>query len=529
MYIGPNIVTDGLAFGYDSYHGGVQGAATRFYKGEPTSNLIPSSEHNGRFTTSNSWATYNTNQYNSNNDFDIGTIGSISNNIVTLSSVGHNIRSFDVLNPATTGGGVTAGTNYVVKKLSTTTFSLHAYNSSQNGSQGYINPSTNFFKVHDAYANDTRVSISASGFPDMWHGAPHLPNSGLIKEIVPNGGYVKGTNSMRLHVYRGDGVVDGMAYNVYPSVTQGDVITVSYWVKPTNANAYGKNWNYQTYFGGNAASSFNTALNSTGDWQHVVHQWTASVSYNFYSYWFPDGSTDKYAFDMADLQVEVNKSHATPFVAGTRSAINCLVDLKRTANINMNTMSFDSTGQPEFDGTDDRITMGDTSFTDFGTSDFTIEAVLYIPSNITKNTGHYKGVVVKKGAGGSDAGMGIYYNTGHEKFLWSTANGSSGVERFTVNSFGSLLGTYVHVVMVRDSNATNNGHFYINGVQEAITSGGSLMNVNNNYDLVVGASSTLYSAYFLEGKVPVAKIHNKALTAAEALQNFNAYKNRFNI
>ena len=83
--------------------------------------------------------------------------------------------------------------------------------------------------------------------------------------------------------------------------------------------------------------------------------------------------------------------------------------------------------------------------------------------------------------------------------------------------------------MVRDSSATNNGHFYINGVHEAISSGGSLMDVNNNYNLLVGASSTLYGSYFLEGSVPVAKIYNTALTATEIKQNYNAYKNRFDI
>ena len=182
-----------------------------------------------------------------------------------------------------------------------------------------------------------------------------------------------------------------------------------------------------------------------------------------------------------------------------------------------------------FDGIDDYVNMGDTSFTDFGTSNFTIEAFLYIPSDITPSTGDYKGVVVKKAASSANAGMGIYYNTGHEKFLWSTANGSSGVERFTTNSFGDLLGTYIHVVMVRDSSATNNGHFYINGVYESITSGGSLMNVDNNYNLVLGASSTLFGAYFLEGNIPIARIYNKALTSAEVTQNFNAQKSRFGL
>ena len=110
MYVGPNLTNEDLVFGYDTGYGiANNGIATRFYPGEPTSNILPSPEKNGRFTTENQWASYNTNQYNGNTYFDIGTIGSVSNNIVTLSSVGHVIRSFDVLTPQTTGGGVTAG------------------------------------------------------------------------------------------------------------------------------------------------------------------------------------------------------------------------------------------------------------------------------------------------------------------------------------------------------------------------------------------------------------------------------------
>lgn len=252
---------------------------------------------------------------------------------------------------------------------------------------------------------------------------------------------------------------------------------------------------------------------STTDYVRIQgYQYDANANIYYQDEQFELGSLTPYAGDGA-----------------ARSNTASLIDLKRTVNVDLSNVSFNAMGQPTFDGTDDRVDMGDTSLTDFGTGNFTIEAVLYIPSDITTNTGHYKGVVIKKGASSANAGMGIYYNTGHEKFLWSTANGSSAVERFTNNTFGSLLGTYMHVVMVRDSSATNNGHFYINGVHEAISSGGSLMDVDNNYNLLVGASSTLHSTYFLEGSVPVAKIYNTALTATEIKSNFNAYKNRFNI
>jgi len=135
---------------------------------EPTINLVPGSNGVNSYPSfGNTHGTYNVNQYNNNNYFSIGTIDNITNNIVTLASVGTVINTYDVLNPQTTGGGVTGGTSYFIKKINSTQFTIHAYNNSQDGSQGYINPSTGNYKVYDSIANDERVTISLSGFPTM--------------------------------------------------------------------------------------------------------------------------------------------------------------------------------------------------------------------------------------------------------------------------------------------------------------------------------------------------------------------------
>jgi hypothetical protein len=66
---------------------------------------------------------------------------------------------------------------------------------------------------------------------------------------------------------------------------------------------------------------------------------------------------------------------------------------------------------------------------------------------------------------------------------------------------------------------------YINGVADG----------NAVTDNAVAASSDNYigrqssSGTYLLGEVPVLKIYNQALSADELKQNYNAYKNRFNI
>ncbi|NCD07575.1 MAG: LamG domain-containing protein, partial [Spirochaetia bacterium] len=114
-----------------------QTQTVRAIESSNSDNLIPNGNINSYPTVGNSWGTYNTNQYNSAIYFNIGNISSVENNIVTLSSIEHPMYTYDVLRPESSGGGVVAGRDYLIKKHSANTFSLHEYNSSQDGSLGF--------------------------------------------------------------------------------------------------------------------------------------------------------------------------------------------------------------------------------------------------------------------------------------------------------------------------------------------------------------------------------------------------------
>lgn len=514
MKVGGGLNNEGLVFGYD---------ADGFkFGGEPTSNLVPSPEHNSEFTTSNSWSTYNTNQYNSNTYFSIGTIGSVTNNIVTLSSVGRTIRSFDVLRPQTTGGGVTAGTNYVIKKLSSTTFSLHEYNGSQNGSQGYINPDTGFFKVHDAYANDTRISINATDFPTMWWGAPHLPNSGLIKEVVPNGGRRPGTNCMRLHVYRDDGVADGMAYGVNPSVNGGDSVTMSVWIKlADNRNPSGQ-LGYSTWFGSGMGASSTTFTGLTTEWKKYELTWTASQTFAFNQYWWPGGSTTPYAIDICDHQVEVNKGHSTNFVAGTRSNTEALIDHKNTYTIDTTNVGWTSDQYPDFNASTTYIDLGsDVVFKNTG--GWTVESIVKYDTV----PGGYDNVISPGNFIGSDSiiNNSWYWSVLNNKLaLW---NRSPGVWKY--GSTTIQPNTWYHAVLTCSDDGTSY-QMYLNGTAE----GGDHVSYvwNNAYAglrvryIGQGNSSNVRR---VDGQIPVTRIYDRALSANEIQQNYLSFKSRFGL
>lgn len=496
---GPRIAfdTSSVALAYDT------GDLINSYIGEPTTNLLPNAPVNAIFYVGNVWGTYNTNQYNGGAYFSIGTVNDVTNNIVTMTAA-HPLRSFDVVTPQTTGGGVTNGVNYVVKKISDTQFSLHEHNSSQDGTQGYTNPDTGFFKVHDAYAKDIRVSINSTSFPTMWWGQPHQPNSGLIKEIV--GGRSQAT-AIRLHVYRGDNVADGMAYNVYTPVTVGDLVTVSFWIRPATKNAEGKNLNWQTYFGGAAATYVDTTLIAYNVWQKFTYTWTASATYSFYQYWFPQGSTDKYSVDITDLQVEINKGHATPLTLSSRSGTQGLLDIStKNRSINISNLTYDSNANFYFDGTDDYI-VGDI---ELGT---TCTWELIIKSSNYENT-----VPICVDGDSYSSGPNLYFYT--NTIYWNTGDGAS--NPFSNSSFPA--NKYTHIAVVNIYNVTS--QLYVNG---------SFVGVANPLDTTTTGTGKFWlgrwhgGGYTIAAEIPVVRMYNRALSGLEIRSNYNSYKRRFNL
>jgi hypothetical protein len=498
MKVGPNISQSGLVFGIDVGN-------HRYFPGEPTTNLLSDPPLNAIPKSGNSWGTYNTNQYGSGNFFSIGTVSSVSNNIVTM-SLAHSLRTYDVMRPQTTGGGVTANTDYFIKRVSSTQFSLHAYNNSQDGSQGYINPSTGLHKVHDSIANDTRISISSESFPTMWWGAPHLPNAGLVKESIANGftnpltGEV--TDCLRQHITRDSGA-DHMAYNVNASFTANSPVYCSFWARAVDSAAVGKSINYYHYTYGvqsPTAYSVGCTLGAVGQWQRYGYTWT-SPNNNAISYWFnPDGP---YKYDIANIQVE-QKDHPTRFTTGTRSSTQSVLDITRNTTINVSNVSFDSNGFMTFDGTDDYFDIPNPSLIS-GTQDFTIETVY----NMTgQNGGEIFG----------NYGPGYTSNS-----IWF-----SGQYGFYLNGACYAPGAPIangkyHMVATRLNGTVK---LYLNGteVNSVVLNASVASNINYRVGRDVNSSAEPFT-----GTIYTLRIYNRALSSLDVAQNYNSYKKRFNI
>ena len=181
-----------------------------------------------------------------------------------------------------------------------------------------------------------------------------------------------------------------------------------------------------------------------------------------------------------------------------------------------NNVTLDTTGKLGgsyyFSGTSSYI---DTGFKeDFGTGDFTITAWV----KLTSSSKTYQPIISNKGTGAASVGCAIYFNHNQQKFLWSTADGSSGSEIWTSDTFSNIYDKWTHVIMVRETGASRYGYFYINGERKELTGNPSIKNVTNNtYNMMIGDLGNHGGASYLwTGNIADVRMYNYAISAEEA-------------
>ena len=162
-------------------------------------------------------------------------------------------------------------------------------------------------------------------------------------------------------------------------------------------------------------------------------------------------------------------------------------------------------GVMDFDGTNDRIELGNQSA--LRPTEITQEA--FVNADVLSN---WAGIISNMPSWG----------TGFSLQIGTTQDIAAMVSGQYLNSTTvPTTNTWYHIVATHDS--SDNNTLYVNGVAEATTS--RAISYASNAVTMVGVFYTSPNLYF-NGKISTARTYNRALTADEVAQNYDALKTR---
>ena len=283
-----------------------------------------------------------------------------------------------------------------------------------------------------------------------------------------------------------------------------------------------------TYIGEGGLHSTARRTHLGDGWYHAWGSWTTNSEANygkFYSFLYNYGTTT-HRFYVAAISLVKNNSGSGDLIIPPNlllepntsvTSTQSLIDLKKTTNIDVSNVSFDSTGQPTFDGTDDSLTIPGSTDT---TSDAkTIEIVFKMNGSYS----NYSPLAIY--ANGSSSTNRIWLGLQNNKFQmhgWGTTD---------PNGTTTILSDEWYICTFSYNKSTQAMKMYTNGVLESSTTnsqGGVTASSNMNWYLGTvpgGWQSVTYS----DVDIPIFKIYDRILSDSEVKQNFDAYKNRFEL
>ena len=352
------------------------------------------------------------------------------------------------------------------------------------------------------YPGETATNYLSSGNSNInvvqgadWYGHSPTFTLGTSEFGTPIGTYVVGSTS---YMYSRDEVLDDDL-----STLSAQTITFSIYLKRSGGSNIGT-VGMRVY---DSVSGYTTVYAAaTSEFKRFTL--TKTLGANPTRIFVMIDNTNGGVIDFHSPQLEIG-STASPFVDGSRSATQSLIDLKRTASISAN-VSFGSDGQPVFDGSSDHIV---TPF-NRGTLGDTLTMIAYY-----KYTGGSSRTYTPIFGGiESSTEFFIGKNSGNTSIGVQDGNYNGGF----VTGSNAWDGNY-HQLVYTYENGT--GKIYLDGV---LKSSGSFTKCNTAEVISVGRESEGGGYYFL-GDIPRACVYNKVFSASEILQDFNANKNRFNI
>ena len=325
-----------------------------------------------------------------------------------------------------------------------------------------------------------------------------------------------------------------MGINLPNPIPQANVsYTVSHWIRTTTSVPVAAGWeaevgspdgyvrpSFESGYIGNYGS-FEQPNTISSTWQRVTYTYSYNTTKTsnitpFIYFGSPIGGTQDTigaTIDFYGFQFEVN-SHSTPYTTTSRSSTQGLLDLAKNNTINISGVSFNSSAQMVFDGTDDQITLLNPTQIIPNTSNFTIDMV--IKSDTTDRMWYVSGY-------NGGAGPGYYAIGSQDGYFMYDMKTSTGGRQENTGFVTMNVGRIYHIIATRDISGLK---IYVNGILQTTNSTVSTYNMN---ETTIRFGNEYGVRQYLNGAIYYYKHYNRSLSSSEVLNNYNNIKRKYGI
>jgi hypothetical protein len=309
-----------------------------------------------------------------------------------------------------------------------------------------------------------------------------------------------------------------------------NIYTISIYIKKTYGATSARLGFNSGFTGGTTLVQLNQRFNSDtgvgntgttqdlGDWWRWQFQLTNNSTGNttLYCSFFPAtgfyNSSDNAAATgtaiSSAIQIEQN-SFATPFVNGTRSNTQAILDLTNNNTITATSLTYSSNGTFSYNGSTNYTTVSNA---------ISAKTIIAWVKLSTAAGGDY--IVYGLDANGADNWFGINAN---RVYFFGTQ--TSDVNNFAISGTTTISTTnYCQIVCTIDGSTAK---VFLNGLQENVITNAFTIGEWNTAP-TIGRRGTISSRYF-PGNIDCVSVYDKVLSQSEIQQNFNALRGRFGI
>ena len=269
-----------------------------------------------------------------------------------------------------------------------------------------------------------------------------------------------------------------------------------------------QSYNGATLLAGVFPTTVQIGLTDIDGWQTASYTYTTAVGADRVLWFMQDGNdytTYTHSFELKEPQAELG-SFATPFIAGTRSTTQAIVDLTNNNTLTATSLTYASDNTFSFDGSSNYLTATGSKFTG-GMAAYTI--MFWARRDVEGRM-----------PVASLTGTSFYWYGDNS---WKYVHGGAGGEYYYSKPTSIPLGTWGHYCVVYNG---ANVSIYRQGVFQGsqATTGTADWSMGMQIGNWQGGTGYQWS-----GKIDSVNFYNQALSAAEVAQNFNAIRSRYGL